>query len=228
MFFGLFGKKEEPFSKWLEPGQELELELSENNEKRVYLTDLISIGSKSLALSFPLGEENRGVFAPGKGVDVHAEIGGKVASFYVFILSSDSKGLNLSLPEKIEWKEKTESLQQRRNFVRFETALSVFYAPFQGVKREGTTLDISGNGLSMVNELELKSGTILPIALKLLDKEIKCKAKVIRSKPYSKSIVGQQRYETAVSFVDIETKDQDSIVKYIFDKQRELRRRGII
>ncbi|MCS7241138.1 MAG: PilZ domain-containing protein [Candidatus Caldatribacterium sp.] len=118
------------------------------------------------------------------------------------------------MPEKIVRK-------QRRNYVRFEAILPVL------LKKEekafpGTTKNISGGGMLV----QLREGRDvfepreeLLFLLSLDGRDIVGRAQVVRKD-------GPGLY--AFQFSEIADQDRESIIKYIFQKQIELRRKGLL
>ena len=138
--------------------------------------------------------------------------------------------LILSQPADVLWAEQQASDAQRRQFVRLEVAVPLeFWLP-SGVARETLTHDISGSGLSMMTLFSLDAGTSIKLKISLPDKKIDTNAKVIRCKTLKEDTTkgGRPRYEVALIFVNLDTNKQDAIMRYIFERQRELRRRGLM
>lgn len=111
--------------------------------------------------------------------------------------------------------------KQRRNYVRFEAVLPVL------LKKEekafpGTTKNISGGGMLV----QLREGRDvfdprdeLLFLLSLDGRDIVGRARVVRRD-------GPGLY--AFQFSEIADQDRESIIKYIFQKQIELRRKGLL
>ncbi|MEN3184067.1 MAG: PilZ domain-containing protein [Atribacterota bacterium] len=111
--------------------------------------------------------------------------------------------------------------KQRRNYVRFEAVLPVL------LKKEeksfpGTTKNISGGGMLV----QLREGRDvfdsreeLLFLLSLDGRDIIGRARVVRKD-------GPGLY--AFQFSEIADQDRESIIKYIFQKQIELRRKGLL
>lgn len=226
-FFNLFGKKDQS---GITPGLEVELEISTGRERDVFVVEVISVDQKTVTLTPPHDLSDIAKFSLGLEISAHAEVGEKIGSFKASVVSIEKRppAIVISRPEKVEWREKTQQEQQRRNFVRFAAALPLAYSPAKGVDREATTIDISGNGLSMMADAPIPIGRDVAIRLKLPEKEIRCVGRVVRSIPYAKTGAAKGKQEVAMSFVDIELKDQDLIVRHIFERQRQLRRRGLM
>ena len=169
-------------------------------------------------------------FQAGMTVSVHYELGEKLAAFQAKVVESQEDNspptLVLAQPKQVEWKDKTGQEIQRRNFVRLEEALTIVYSPTRGIFREGTSIDISGNGLSMVIDLQLDLGKLITLTIPLPQKKISCTGKIVRCSAYGKG--ARSKFEVGVHFQNLEPANQDIIVRHIFERQRDLRRRGLL
>lgn len=120
---------------------------------------------------------------------------------------------------------------QRRQYFRFDCSVPVlFFQPDTGDPDEmeeiiGKTIDISGGGLSALTENMLESNAILKGYLELDDIRVGFSGKILRCIRYNKS--DEVKYLSSVSFTDIEYKDREKIVGFIFNRQRELLKRGL-
>ncbi|NLJ33625.1 MAG: flagellar brake protein [Firmicutes bacterium] len=115
---------------------------------------------------------------------------------------------------------------QRRQFVRLQTliAVSVELPESPQTSYQGHAINISAGGVYLVMEKKCKPGTVINLTLQKPSLP-KILGKVLRSYP---SMRGPGLWEWAVEFIDITEQEQDKIMKYIFAKQLELRRRGLL
>lgn len=129
----------------------------------------------------------------------------------------------ITLPKKEEI-----SRIQRREFVRINATVDIaVHSPDQSFKPFTTvTLDISGGGLSVVmpNRIDLEMGEILDIWLALGFKTgeydyPKMRAQVVFTN--NRNNVNT----SSIQFLSINQKDQQMIVRYSFEKQREARKK---
>lgn len=121
---------------------------------------------------------------------------------------------------------------QRRRYFRVKINKDINYLVIKEHKNEEdkpefkdtTAIDLSGGGLLMVldEDLEINDRLLFDLKIKEIDKLIE--GKIVRIKyntdGYSKT--------AGIEFVDIERKDRDKIISYLFNYQRKLRRRGMI
>lgn len=122
--------------------------------------------------------------------------------------------------------------EQKRAFVRLEASVPVMVWELTGgplSKPAGTevkthTVDLSGGGALLVYPRDLKPGTWLEMEIDLPNK-VRCRAQVRRVEHIEQ---GLEKVRLAVEFVEITQADQDKIMAFIFERQRELRRRGLL
>jgi c-di-GMP-binding flagellar brake protein YcgR len=119
---------------------------------------------------------------------------------------------------------------QRRRWVRIPISLPVKFQLEHSTEAEiyeGQTIDISGGGIQYRSETALEPGTIIHLCLDLPRREpICCKARVLRFEEDSE-LKGQEA-RIVVEFVDISEGQRDRIMNFIFEKQREWIRKGLL
>lgn len=96
----------------------------------------------------------------------------------------------------------------------------------QGAWHHTTVTDISGGGLRCNSEYECKKDDIVWIKLRLhystSVKELKVSAVVIASKPLDNK---HGFFENRVEFTNIRRADRETIIRFIFEEERRIRRR---
>lgn len=125
---------------------------------------------------------------------------------------------------------------QRRNFFRFEYTLPVGYKVINTLNPmeyennryiKTITKDLSGGGISIRLMEEIKEGKLLECVLELgKSKNIVFIGKALRLSKYD--INEKFKYEVGIKFIKIEDRDRERLIKFIFDKQRILRKKGLI
>ncbi len=90
---------------------------------------------------------------------------------------------------------------------------------------ELTGKDLSGGGFKALCKRAIDVGTELDGVLVLGEKEMPFKGKVVRCK---KSFGTYEQYEIGFAFEEMEENDRSMIISYIFQKQRNMRRKGLI
>lgn len=121
---------------------------------------------------------------------------------------------------------------QLRNFFRLNISIPVtkkFTVNENGEEKviveHCRTKDMSGGGLKLLTRYSHSVGDIIECEFSIDKRKIFTKAKTVRIEPVD---AFNYRYNLAVQFVDIDENDRDAIMKFIFYKQRELRRKGRI
>ncbi len=127
-------------------------------------------------------------------------------------------------------KEKPEKIQ-RRQYYRFDCRVPVCFdlpaadEPGKYDQISGHTIDISGGGLSAITDKMLTADSVITGSLPLDDYELEFKGKVIRCR---REIINEElKYISSIGFIDIEYKEREKIVGFIFNQQRELLRKGL-
>lgn len=122
-----------------------------------------------------------------------------------------------------------EQRMQRRSFFRVQARLRVLFEK-EGEERneppyEGQTLNISGGGMLLATAVELEVGDNLPLLLYLSDRQsIKATGRVERIEYMGAKNI----YRAGVVFTTIYENDRDKIIAYVFTKEIELRKKGLL
>ncbi|MFW6269796.1 MAG: flagellar brake protein [Bacillota bacterium] len=129
----------------------------------------------------------------------------------------------------IKYPEKVERIQ-RRDYFRLQIQIEVKYRhvdsegePLDDKFRETISRDLSGGGIKMVVENELNVDTLLELYLDIPEiKKIPIMGKVVQTHT-------EEKVKTAgIEFKAINPQLRDQIVGWLFDKQRELRQKGLL
>ncbi|BAD40471.1 conserved hypothetical protein related to flagellar biosynthesis [Symbiobacterium thermophilum IAM 14863] len=126
--------------------------------------------------------------------------------------------------------------QQLRNFVRLDISLPIEYAPGGRKAGEeepellpGRTVNISGGGALIVTGESYPPGTRLDLVLHLPDRVIPVEAEVVRHVPVAVVPGSGDPVQTrlGVRFTQIEERDREQIIRFIFAEHRRRRRKGL-
>lgn len=124
---------------------------------------------------------------------------------------------------------------QRRNYYRLKITLPIFirllnYYSNQDPNLEGWlkayTLNLSGGGVKISFDRNLEEESLLECKLKINDEDLILKGKVVRCQLVEKDPI--IRYEIGIAFIDITEYQRDLIIRFIFEEQRKLRKKGFI
>lgn len=115
---------------------------------------------------------------------------------------------------------------QRRNYYRLDIMVPVIVVTDEA-KREAKrfdTIDISGGGVRIASNMEFDRGIKISMFIGIpgIEKKI-IKGRIVRSEKAPKEFTV---YETAIEFIDISPDVRQIIIQYVFEKQRELIKRG--
>lgn len=150
-------------------------------------------------------------------------------SFKAKVVSRTPKGVYTLNVEKIG---KVKRIQQR-NFYRFNIKIPVkkcykliTYNGKKNTEEKCVTKDISGNGMKLMCNFRHSIGDRIECSFKLDDILIIADAEVIRIEDLTNNL--DFEYSIGVKFLDIEKEKRESIVKFIFKKERTLREKGMI
>ncbi|MDI3537982.1 MAG: hypothetical protein PWP12_14 [Bacillota bacterium] len=206
--------------------QKVEIEKTRDDRREIYSSYIVAIDEDTISLAAPLSGGYLVSFGIGETVRVYA---GMIA-FSSEVVARKFFPDPLLIVKRPEVFEKV----QRRSFVRLEANLPVVVRVLEEVdgvpekipeEVKTTTLDISGGGALLVFPCRLRLETPLELTISLPDEKISCEAKVRR---VIEGKVPQRTVYLGVEFTAISPRDQDKIVKFIFERQRELRQRGLL
>lgn len=121
---------------------------------------------------------------------------------------------------------------QRRNFVRIPINITLEHRLLSNEKEEekkfqkSLTRDLSGGGAQFISKENYKKGDKLEVIIHLDDNKIVTKALVKRV--YNEYINGIDRILVGIEFLNIPEKSRDTIIRFVFSKQRELIKKGVL
>lgn len=219
-------------------GTKLELELINSIGQKIgqtYISQLIDIiDDKNIVISAPIHESRLMFITNGTKIRIlffHYKLG--LACFSGTVTGKE-KNENLILFD-IKIETELEKIQ-RRNYFRLDCLLNAEYFLLPNETSEGETQvetpiaidkeyrkaiakNLSGCGVCIVIGEDIPKGSIIEVIV-ALDKEnsIKAKCKVVRSSPIETS--KDKKFELGLYITQISNKDQDAIIKFIFDQQR--------
>ncbi|MDA8233825.1 MAG: PilZ domain-containing protein [Clostridia bacterium] len=209
--------------------QLVEVELIEDENPVVYRSRVENITNSCIVLGAPM-EGGRPVPMP-PGTKIRVNYYDDNAT-YTFDSSVIERNMGTLLQISID-RPTSIKRTQRRNFVRINTKLPVSYNIINdemseaAIFQQGITLDISGGGIRFQTSVFLPEGTVVELKVDIQGHgQISALGKVIRT--ISSGEKEKKSYLIGVQFMIIEEKDRDKIIRHIFDKQRELRQRGLL
>jgi c-di-GMP-binding flagellar brake protein YcgR len=117
---------------------------------------------------------------------------------------------------------------QRRQFVRVKTAFPIIYRIIteKGLSDPGNgkMVDLSGGGMCFETPAKLENNALLSVHLQLPFGELNTLGRVLRVHPIEEA----KSYGISSEFHQISEHDRDLIIRYVFELQRTLRKKGLI
>lgn len=193
-----------------------------------YATRVEDMQGERLKLSLPT-EGGVPVYIPrGERIRCEFTAEGGIYSFTVEVLGWEQR----PIPTLIVEMPKQFQRLQRRDYVRLEANLAINYSVLctGDATREqwlrSQTRDISGGGLLFKAPDKLPIGAQLEVYLTLEGNTIHTSGEVVRYLP--DMVDSEPGNWMGLRFLDINERDRDMIIRYIFNQQRERRKRGLV
>jgi len=121
---------------------------------------------------------------------------------------------------------------QERNFFRLPISLEVHTKYEVKNKNEEIIIeetcktgDISGGGMKLFSNYNYKKNAQLLLTFTINDLELNVLGEVVRASEIDSN---DFKYEIGLKFIGIDNSQRDAIIRYIFEQQRELRKKGLI
>lgn len=212
----------------LKVNQPVEVELPEY-DKNCYRSRVEGIHGHTITLAAPLKGGQIVSLSPGTAVKVIYTDQMAIYTFISNVISQDS----LTPPTVTLGEPYDKKRIQRRNFVRLEANLTVVFSKVDenlelvGEVSWGNTVDISGGGVMFVCSTVLKCDDLIQATVHFSDNDsVRALGKVVRfvENPSSTKF----KYSVGLEFTIIEELERDKIIKFIFNRQRELRKKGLL
>ncbi len=235
----------ENFRTMLQNVTDLELALEVEPDKRINLSStLVEVVTETkIAVAIPTYNGRRFHIETGKRVRVifkKEDVG--VCNFTGLVVSHKLEGeIPLIYIQMVSNVDKN----QRRDYFRLSIVTDVIFKIQTGVTTEKqvnmgklveveipvyrelqvVTRDISGGGLrAMVGE-RFEPGMKLTVILLIENERIEVKAEVVRCQIFDETV---KRYDCGLRFLEVEEKIRSRIIAFIFEKQRNLRKKGLV
>lgn len=212
----------------LRVGQSVQVEVRAGEYAGQYTSRIEDISRRSLALAIPTKKGELLTLPMATPVTisytVEDSIKGGVVQFETRVIGYSEDPvpcLILSLPAAVE-------KVQKRQDVRLDCLIGLKYR-IRGLTgplsdwRKAYCSNLSGGGLTLVDHEDLQNGIRIDIELPLPRATIRVVGEIVRKIDYNKDA---STFNYGVRFIVIDEFTRDSIIKYIFERQRELRRKG--
>lgn len=125
---------------------------------------------------------------------------------------------------------------QRREYYRLDCLVQVQYRLVSSLQAEQNqdipfkktfANNLSGGGICLMLEEKIEVGRMVECEIfKDHDKKVRFFGKVIRYEKNDMEV--KYKYEAGIAYIKIHDNDRETVVRYIFDEQRKLRKKGLI
>lgn len=201
-----------------------------SEEGETYGSDIQDIDEKIIGISVPIKECQYLSLRKGERIEVIYYEGNSIYKFPSVVV----KRTNSKVP--LIWINKPVDARkiQRRKFVRIpilcNTKFALINREFKLDKTnlkdikflEGTILDLSGGGVRLKTDLDLKKEDVLAMILHIGDAVLVAKGEVKRI-----DVVNFKEKIYGVKFLELSTHQQDKIIEYVFEIMRKQMRKGL-
>lgn len=194
------------------------------NEKNILNAQLIDLREKKIYISTPIYKGKRYFLSEGQNISIFFYRDAGVYQFYAKVIKQANIDITTFIARPIS------SLQriQRRSYYRLPIVIEVVIEKKQNdklVKLQCVTKDLSGGGIKAICNDELKEGENIKINFYLhKNNKITVDSRIVR---VIKDVV-TDHYELGIKFNKISQTNEDKIFAFIFEKQRLLRKKGLI
>lgn len=218
----------------LEPpktGMKIELEILHGPYASSYASHVVGVDERSVTVVHPMVGGKLVLLAPGD--EVRAEYAIKNAarlSFMTRVIDLDTRVLPVVLLAPPQ--EDQVVRYQQRDFYRLDTNLPLTYhvrylpsdEPRPTRLFHSVTRDVSGNGAQILCPESYPLGTHLDIQLEVDGLKVNVLGEVVRHV----QTMSAREHWMGIRFLRLEERDRDLIIRYIFNQQRDRRRKGLL
>lgn len=183
------------------------------------------IDDETFSISDPIYKNNLVIMHENENIKISYVVKDKGIYFFeAIVLKREYKGVY-----KLEIK-KTSSIKkhQQRKYYRFKASIPVikqFNIKDKEFIEECKTQNISGNGLKLYSNFEHNVGDIVCCKFKINNYKIIVNSRIMRVEKIDSF---DYKNSLGVDFIELDEKDRDKIIQFIFLKQRLLREKELI
>ena len=207
----------------LRPGMRLSIPDPEESLDSYYTSTVRKVDGRGVLIDRPAVEGEELSLVAGEEFVMFTQYHNRTFRFVTEVLESD---LQVLVKQPTEAKR-----MERRSFYRLLITIplvsaEVVAARGAGEPVEALIVDISGGGVRLRIDKSLPDGTRLQLVFVLNGQRLRLNAEVVHVSTLERR-GATARYEAQCAFVDISVAEQDLIVRFIFEKQREFSSRGV-
>ncbi|MCT4633746.1 MAG: PilZ domain-containing protein [Firmicutes bacterium] len=207
---------------------EVQIELERDTKKVLVLkSEIIEILDKDkIVVSAPIFQSK--IFPLSLGERVFINFHKKDTGMYSFLGIVYNRDNKKNVPEVYIRQIGKMNKLQRRSFFRLPIVKNIvvtYSDDDMEYNVNGVTKDISGGGIRAISNDPIKLGEDVLVHIALGQSSLFIRAKVVRCRDISDSV---EKYDLGLKFDDIDEQLRSKIVSFIFEKQRNLRKKGMI
>lgn len=192
-----------------------------SHKENEYKSQLLDIKGDILYIAVPIVE---GALVPIHTGGVVKILFFKKEGVFYFYANVLERSKDVKIPYLVVQKISDLEKLQRRNFYRLEVSLPVKFKQLDNSEEsEGIVKDISGGGLKLHTLSQLQMDQSIEICLCLECYNINIIGKVVRIEK-----IDSKFYEYGIYFVEINEKDRDKIIRFIFNMEKKYKKKGVI
>ncbi|MDH7479551.1 MAG: PilZ domain-containing protein [Syntrophomonadaceae bacterium] len=210
------------------PNQLVEIEVDGENSKERYHSRIEEVRESALVLAMPIRQRSIVNLRPGTSIVVNFLREWVNHAFEATILERTAEPLPLIVISRPE----VAARRQRRSWVRVPVCLELRYArppqrPDQEPDyQEAQTIDLSAGGLMFNSQQKFRHGEELKLRLNLPGGGLELRARVVRAEEASSP--ERRCYQVGLEFIDIRERQRDRIMRFAFEQQRKLIKKGLL
>ena len=206
----------------------VELEVKDSDYAGKYPSRVEEIRDDSLVLAMPISRGEIVTLRRDTPITINFMLSGANHVFEATILER----IREPLPVFVVKMPSEAKKKQRRSWVRVPASMKISYTTVKDksiideLYLEAQTIDISGGGLLFYSDRGYRPGERMKVILHLPKRPLEIRAKVVRS-----MLIPDQQprlYQTGVEFTDIRERQRDRVMKYVFEQQRMLIKKGLM
>lgn len=216
--------------KFFHIGQRIEISREEKKGRKFYSSQILDIIDKNIyIISGPIYKNSFIMVHKNEIIKISFAVKNKGRfCFEGRVLGREFNKIYIIKIQKVSKVYKT----QERDYYRFPINIKVIkkFVVKKGEKEEiieedCETKDISGNGIALRTSFNHSIGDIVSMSFDINGRTINVVGRVVRIRSID---VFYYKYEIGINFCDIASEDRELIIKYIFEKERIMREKGLI
>lgn len=211
-------------------GLALTLQINHGQPEQTYRSKVIDLDEQYIYIDIPVNDQTNESANVRLGTNIVVSYIGKDHALYSF-QSKVKERKKLTVPALVIERGTHITRKQRRQFVRVDTTVDVAIHPIDESIPPFTTMtvDLSAGGLSFIlpQNITINQNIAVHLTIVLIMQSthyeyIHCKGKILRV-----TMADDAPQRASVKFTHITEKDQQKIMKYAMEKQREARQREL-